>query len=39
MTLHTDQMSDSFRIGAMLAVVGGFLDAYTYLARGQNFCG
>ena len=37
MTLHTDQMSDSFRIGAMLAVVGGFLDAYTYLARGQVF--
>lgn len=37
MALHTDQMSDSFRIGAILAVVGGFLDAYTYLARGQVF--
>lgn len=37
MTLHTDQMSDSFRIGAILAAVGGFLDAYTYLARGQVF--
>lgn len=37
MALHTDQMSDSFRIGAILAVVGGFLDAYTYLERGQVF--
>lgn len=35
--LHTDQMSDSFRIGAVLALVGGFLDAYTYLFRGQVF--
>lgn len=31
------QMSDSFRIAAMLAVVGGFLDAYTYIARGGVF--
>lgn len=37
MTLHTNQMSDSFRIGAILAVVGGFLDAYTYVARGHVF--
>lgn len=37
MRLHTNQMSDSFRIGAMLAVVGGFLDAYSYLVRGQVF--
>lgn len=37
MQLHTDQMSDSFRIGAVLALVGGFLDAYTYLSRGQVF--
>ena len=31
------QMSDSFRIAALLAVVGGFLDAYTYVARGGVF--
>lgn len=37
MSIHTNQMSDSFRLGAMLAIVGGFLDAYTYLARGQVF--
>ena len=31
------QMSDTFLIGALLAVVGGFLDAYTYVARGGVF--
>ncbi len=31
------QMSDSFLIGMILAVVGGFLDAYTYVARGGVF--
>lgn len=31
------QMSDSFMIGAMLAIVGGFLDAYTYICRGKVF--
>ena len=37
MHLHTNQMSDSFRIGAILAMVGGLLDAYTFLIRGQVF--
>lgn len=31
------QMSDTIRIGIMLAIVGGFLDAYTYLCRGEVF--
>ncbi len=31
------QMSESFRIGAMLAVIGGFFDSYTYLCRGGVF--
>lgn len=31
------QMSDTFLIGAILAIVGGFLDAYTYLMRGGVF--
>lgn len=31
------QMSESLLLGAMLAVVGGFLDAYTYLCRGGVF--
>lgn len=31
------QMSDSFFIAMLLAVVGGFLDAYTYVARGHVF--
>lgn len=28
---------ETFRIGALLAVVGGFLDAYTYLLKGGVF--
>ncbi|MBQ6808084.1 MAG: DUF1275 domain-containing protein [Firmicutes bacterium] len=31
------QMSDSYGIGALLALAGGFLDAYTYLCRGGVF--
>lgn len=31
------QMSESFLIGAMLAITGGFLDAYTYISRGGVF--
>lgn len=31
------QMSESFLIGTLLAIVGGFLDAYTYVARGGVF--
>ena len=31
------QVSESFRLGALLAIVGGFLDAYTYICRGEVF--
>lgn len=31
------QMSESFLIGTLLAVAGGFLDAYSYVARGGVF--
>lgn len=31
------QMSDSFLVGTILAMVGGFLDAYTYILRGKVF--
>ncbi len=31
------QMSERFRVGALLAVAGGLLDAYTYLQRGGVF--
>lgn len=31
------QMSERFRLGMLLAVVGGFLDAYTYMIRGHVF--
>lgn len=34
--MHT-QKSESFRVSALLAVSGGFLDAYTYLCRGEVF--
>ena len=36
--METRQMSESFRLGAVLALAGGFLDAYTYLVRG-GACG
>ncbi len=35
--MENRQMSDSLIIGIFLAVIGGFLDAYTYLCRGQVF--
>ena len=31
------QMSESLLLGAMLAMAGGFFDAYTYLCRGKVF--
>lgn len=31
------QMSETFRLGALLALAGGFLDAYTYLTRDGVF--
>ena len=31
------KMYESFFVGAILAVIGGYLDAYTYIARGQVF--
>lgn len=31
------QMSETFRLGMLLAIVGGFLDAYTYISRGEVF--
>ena len=31
------KMYESFFVGAVLAVIGGYLDAYTYIARGQVF--
>ncbi|WP_290770948.1 YoaK family protein [Anaerofustis sp.] len=31
------QMSETYRLGIILALVGGFLDAYTYISRGNVF--
>lgn len=31
------QMSERYRVGLILAVVGGYLDAYTYICRGKVF--
>ena len=31
------QVSESFVVGSLLAVVGGYLDAYTYICRGHVF--
>lgn len=37
MVHEKQQMSDSLLIASLLAVVGGFLDAYTYIVRGHVF--
>lgn len=31
------QMSDSIRLGILLALSGGFMDAYSYLCRNHVF--
>lgn len=31
------QMSETYRLGIILAAIGGFLDAYTYISRGGVF--
>lgn len=31
------QMSDTYRVGGLLALLGGFLDAHTYVSRGGVF--
>lgn len=31
------QMSDSIRLGMVLAMAGGFMDAYSYMCRGKVF--
>ncbi|MEG2145874.1 MAG: YoaK family protein [Lachnospiraceae bacterium] len=35
--IKSTRISETFLIGAILAMVGGFLDAYTYLCRGGVF--
>jgi uncharacterized membrane protein YoaK (UPF0700 family) len=36
--MYTEQqMSESLLVAALLAIVGGFFDAYSYIARGQVF--
>lgn len=37
MTTKRGQMSESLLVGTLLALAGGFLDAYTYLIRGEVF--
>lgn len=34
---YTKQMSDTLLVGLLLAMVGGFLEAYTYITRGGVF--
>ena len=35
--MRTYQMSESLRVGLLLALAGGILDSYSYLNRGQVF--
>ena len=34
---ETKQMSETIRLGMLLAISGGFMDAYSYIERGQVF--
>lgn len=34
---HSKQMSESIELGIVLALAGGFMDAYSYMCRGQVF--
>ena len=34
---NTRQMSETFIVGALLAITGGYFDAYTYISRGGVF--
>lgn len=34
---RTGQMSESIELGIVLALAGGFMDAYSYMCRGQVF--
>lgn len=34
---HTRQMSESIELGILLALSGGFMDAYSYICRGKVF--
>ena len=34
---HSKQMSESIRLGIVLAVAGGFMDAYSYMCRDGVF--
>lgn len=36
-TQKNKQMSETYLLGGLLAIVGGFLDAYTYISRGHVF--
>lgn len=36
-TREKKQMSESFLVGGIMALSGGFMDAYTYLSRGKVF--
>lgn len=36
-SIKSKQMSESYLLCALLAVVGGYLDAYTYISRGKVF--
>ena len=37
MTEQRVQTSEALRVGLVLALAGGYLDAYTYLCRGGVF--
>lgn len=34
---HSKQMSESIRLGIVLAIAGGFMDAYSYMCRDEVF--
>ena len=37
MKLHLEKASESYLVGVLLAIAGGYLDVYTYICRGGVF--
>ena len=35
--IKSERVSESLRLGTILMLTGGFLDAYSYLVRGNVF--
>ena len=37
MRFQLEKASESYLVGVLLAIAGGYLDVYTYISRGGEF--